>query len=159
MASDARTPPRFFVLENAMDSSHDTTFERMGGTIGGAPRCLDCGSFIGMRVWLPPRSGELMLYGMGFGDLVEAGGGDYLVTDRFVEAFRSERLTGLSDFEPMEIVRVRTRRRLPHSQSPPPYFFTTPIFGGAARMSSTPAACPAAPSSPSASPASSSATS
>ncbi|HEX5752910.1 MAG TPA: hypothetical protein VFZ09_42295 [Archangium sp.] len=114
-----------------MDSSHDTDFERTGGPIGEAPRCHLCGSFIGMRVWLPPRRGALMLYREGFGDFVDAGGDDYLVSARFVEAFRAEGLTGLSDFDPVEIVRVRTRRRSA-PKLPPPYFHTVPIFGGAA---------------------------
>ncbi|OJT19468.1 hypothetical protein BO221_34345 [Archangium sp. Cb G35] len=132
MASDA--PPRFFVLKNAMDSSHDTDFERSGRTIGEAgeaPRCHLCGSFIGMRAWLPPRRGELTLYGTAFGDYIKGPGSGHLLSARFVEAFRAEGLTGLSDFDPVEIVRVRTRRRSA-PKIPPPYFHTVPVFGGAA---------------------------
>lgn len=115
-----------------MDSSHDTTFERTERTIGEAPRCHLCGSFIGMRAWLPPRRGELMLYGKGFGDYIDGPGGSHIVSARYVEAFLKEGLTGLSDFERVEILRVRSRQRVPQSKSPPPYFHSVPIFGGAA---------------------------
>jgi hypothetical protein len=132
MASEARSAPRFFVIKDDMDSGHDMSFERTGGTIGEAPRCPHCGAFIGMRAWLPPLRGKLMLYGEGFGDFVKVPGGGYLVSARFAEAFLAERLTGIPDFQPVTIVRVSSRRRSLKSASPPPYFYMNPVFGGAA---------------------------
>ena len=73
-----------------------------------------------------------MLYGTGFGDYIDGPGGDHIVSARYVEAFLKEGLTGLSNFEQVEILRVRSRRRIPHSKSPPPYFHSVPVFGGAA---------------------------
>jgi hypothetical protein len=130
MASEAR---RFFVLMHAIDSSHDTSFETVGkDNLGDAPRCPHCGAFIGMRTWLPPLRGELKLYGEDFGDYVRGPGSGSLVSGRFAEAFRADGLTGLPDFQPVELVRVRSRRRVPNSSSPPPYFLVIPMFGGAA---------------------------
>lgn len=124
---------RFFVLQDATDSSHDTSFDTVGkDNLGDAPRCPQCKAFIGMRTWLPPLRGELTLYGQGFGDYVKGPGSGSLVSERFAEAFRADGLTGLPDFQPVELVRVRSRKRVPNKSSPPPYFYVTPVFGGAA---------------------------
>ncbi|WP_232536901.1 hypothetical protein [Cystobacter fuscus] len=85
-----------------------------------------------MRTWLPPLRGELKLNGEGFGDYVRGPGSGALVSEQFAKAFRAEGLTGLPDFQPVEVVRVRGRRRSPLASSPPPYFHVTPVFGGAA---------------------------
>lgn len=133
---DSRThaqSPRFFVLREAVDSSHDTDFDTVGkDNLGAAPQCPRCGAFIGMRTWLPPLRGELTLYGQGFGDYVKGPGSGYLVSERFAEAFRADGLTGLPDFQPVELVRVRRRKRGLNTSAPPPYFYVSPIFGGAA---------------------------
>lgn len=64
-----------------------------------------------MRTWLPPYRGCLELHGVDFGDLVEASGYDFLVTERLAEAFRAEGLTGLLGFHPVEVAGVRKRRK------------------------------------------------
>ena len=134
MASEAHdASSRFFVLRHAPGSSHDTSFETVGDdNLGDAPRCPRCGSFIGMRAWLPPFRGELKLHGEGFGDYVRGPGSGYLVSERFAEAFRAEGMTGVPFFQPVEVVRVRGRKRVPNASSPRPYFYITPVFGGAA---------------------------
>jgi hypothetical protein len=127
MASDPGPNPHFFVLRHALGSRHDTSFEREGNSLGEAPRCPRCGAFIGMREWLPPLRGVLQLHGEDFGDFVKGPGSGFLISKRFADAFRSEGLTGLSGFLPVEVSRVRGRRR-----GSPHYLFVTPIFGGAA---------------------------
>ena len=129
MASEAQPTPRFFVLAHARESRHDTSFSAQEGPSGEAPRCPQCGTFIGMCEWLPPLRGTLRLHGEDFGDLVDVAGGGFLVSERFVEAFHSEGLTGLPLFQPVEVVH-RTRR--PKLASPPAYFYARPLFGGAA---------------------------
>ncbi|HSP81797.1 MAG TPA: hypothetical protein VLQ93_24975 [Myxococcaceae bacterium] len=59
-------------------------------------------------------------------------GSGFLVTERFAESFRAEGLTGLSGFQPVEVVRVRGRRRGSNSTPIPRYVYVIPIFGGAA---------------------------
>ena len=131
MASDTAKPPRFFVLEHAMGSSHDTEFVDVGGHVGDAPRCPLCGDVVGMRAWLPPHRGELTLHGQDFGDFVRGPGNSILLSKRFVDAFRAEALTGLGEFHPVEVVRTRSKRKGPKPTTIPTYLCATPALGSA----------------------------
>jgi hypothetical protein len=73
----------------------------------------------------------LELYGKSPGDLMEGPSG-LLVTENFAEGFKAEGLTGLSGFHPVEVTRVRRRRRGPKPGPPPRYLFVTPAYGPAA---------------------------
>jgi hypothetical protein len=84
-----------------------------------------------MRAWLPPHHGTLELYGQALGDFVAGPGNGFLASEKFVEAFRSEGLTGLSGFHPVE-VRVRRKRKGPKPTTVPRYFFVMPAYGSAA---------------------------
>ncbi|HYI03061.1 hypothetical protein, partial [Hyalangium sp.] len=84
---------------------------------------------IGMRTWLPPYRGELELHGKDLGDFVEASGYDFLISVRFEEAFRAEGLTGLLGFHPVEVLRVRRKRKGPQPSTVPPYLAVTASFG------------------------------
>ncbi|WP_240360097.1 hypothetical protein [Pyxidicoccus caerfyrddinensis] len=55
-----------------------------------------------------------------------------LATERFVEDFKAEGLTGLSGFHPVEIKRVRRRGRGPKPGPPPKYLYVTLAYGHAA---------------------------
>ena len=85
-----------------------------------------------MLTWLPPYRVELEPHGQDFGDFVPSTGYDFLVSARFVEAFQAEGLTGLLGFHPVEVVRVRKRRRGPNPATVPPYFAVTACFARAA---------------------------
>jgi hypothetical protein len=102
-------------------SDYDTEFlAAEGAQYGLAPRCPVCGEFTGMRQWLPPFRVELELHGRQFGDVVTGSGGSaLLVSPRFEDIYRSTALTGLEGFEPVEIVKVRSRRR---SRPEPPAY-------------------------------------
>jgi hypothetical protein len=135
MASDPQPSPRFFALQDEMFGLHDTKFDKADPvTRGEAPRCPQCGDFIGMRTWLPPYRGELELHGVSLGDFVEASGYDFLISERFAEAFRSEGLTGLLGFHPVEVTRVRRKGKKPRAKTiaVPRYFAVTACFGRAA---------------------------
>jgi hypothetical protein len=119
---------RFFVLKTLTHGQDDTEFSRTSSNIGSAVLCPQCGGIVGSLMWLPPYRGELELYGKDFGDVLEGPGG-LLVTERFAEAFRAEGLTGLSGFSPVEITRVRRKRRGPKPGPPPRYLFVTPFYG------------------------------
>jgi hypothetical protein len=125
MASEVSSPPRFFVLKKLREGQHDTEFSRIGDHVGPALRCPQCKEAVGSLTWQPPFQGELELYGRDFGDLMHGPGGGLLVTERFAEAFKTEGLTGLSGFQPVEILRVRRKRRSP----PPRYLFVMPAYG------------------------------
>lgn len=102
-------------------SEYDTEFlAAEDANYGEAPRCPVCGRFTGGRRWLPPLRIELELHGTDFGDVVTGfGGSDLLVSPRFEEVYRSNHLAGLEGFEPVEIVKVRSRRRV--TSEPPAY--------------------------------------
>ncbi len=119
---------RFFVLKHVLWAPHDTEASQVKPNLGPAPRCPQCGQFIGALTWQPPYRIELQLHGKEFGDLIEGPGGDLLVTERFAKDFKAEGLTGLSGFHPVEVVRVRGKRRLAPG-SPPPYLFVTVTYG------------------------------
>jgi hypothetical protein len=131
MASDVPAQRmRFFVMETLLGGEHDTVFSTIAPTnVGPAPRCPQCGDGVGMLSWEPPYRGELELYGRDFADLMEGSGNDLLVTERFAEDFKKEGLKGLSGFHPVEVVRVRRKRRGPKPGPPPRYLFVTTAYG------------------------------
>jgi hypothetical protein len=70
---------------------------------------------------LAPFSVELHTWGDEFGDLaLKSVGTDLLVSARFKALWEREGLVGLSGFEPVEVVKVKRRRKLPGK--PPRYF-------------------------------------
>jgi hypothetical protein len=85
-----------------------------------------------MRTWLPPYCVQLELYGQGLGDFIEGPGYDVLISERFAEAFRAEGLTGLLGFHPVEVVRVKRKRKGPKPGAVPRYFAVTVCFSRAA---------------------------
>lgn len=130
MASEVSLPPRLFVLEDDVWGPHDTRFDTVApANIGKAPRCSQCDAPIGMRTWLPPYRAELELYGQDLGDFVAGPGYEVLISERMVEAFRAEGLTGLLGFHPVEVVRVRRKRKGPKPGALPHYFAATACFG------------------------------
>jgi hypothetical protein len=145
VASDLPSVPRFFVLEDDMHGRYDTKFSKTGSVNrGDAPHCPECGDTIGMLSWLPPYRGELELYGAELGDFVESSGYDFLISERFAEAFRAEGLTGLLGFHPVEVTRVRKRGHKSKTIVAPP---TSPSpRASAAEPSMKPAAACAATS-------------
>ncbi len=133
MTSDAPSyPPRFFVMKKLNGGYHDTAFSGVDSNVGPPLHCPQCGSHIGMLSWQPPYRVELELHGRDFGDWMEGPGGDLLVTERFAEVFKSEGLTGLSGFHPVEVTRFLRMRRGPKPGSPQKYLFVSPSYGQAA---------------------------
>jgi hypothetical protein len=88
--------------------------------VGEAPECPACNRAIGMREWLPPYRVEIDVWGKTFADIASGPGLDLLVSERFASLWCEEGLVGLEGFDPVEIVRVRRRRRTP--DTPPRYF-------------------------------------
>ena len=73
---------------------------------GDAPKCPQCGEYVWKLELLPPVRMELEVYGASPGDFLIAHGGDAIVSERFVEAFQKEKLSGVESFEPVEIFRA-----------------------------------------------------
>lgn len=86
---------------------------------GDAPTCPQCGGHIGMLTWLPPYEGELECWGREFGDIVpKVNGQDLLISERFKVLYEEFGLTGLTGFDPVEILRVKKRYRRMHGELP-----------------------------------------
>jgi len=134
MVSESAASPRFFVLEKGgLGSRHDVDVSKSEPVNrGDAALCPRCGGAIGMLQWLPPYRVELVLHGEELGDFMESSGDDLLVSERFAQAFREEGLTGLEGFHPVEVVRVRRKRRGPKPAHVPHYLAVTPCFSRAA---------------------------
>jgi hypothetical protein len=133
MASDASSPPmRFFVMDRVLWGQYDTEFTEIGENFGPAPRCPQCDLATGALSWQPPYQGELELYGKDYGDLLKGPCDGLLVTERFAGDFKAEGLTGLSGFHPVEVMRVRRKRRGPKPGPPPGYLFVMPAYGNPA---------------------------
>ncbi len=129
MASETTSPPiRFFVLKKLNEGQHDTEFAEVDTKYGEALRCPRCEDIVGPLGWEPPYRGELELYGKEYGDVLRAPGG-LVVTERFAKAFKAEGLKGLGGFHPIEVTRVRRKRRGPKPGPPPRYLFVTPAYG------------------------------
>lgn len=130
MASDGTSPLRFFELREDLHGKFDTQFRKTEPVnTGDAPRCAACGEVIGLRTWLPPYRGDLEVYGEGLGDFVEASGYDFLLSERMAKAFRAEGLTGLTGFHPVEVGRVRRKRKGLKFSAVPRYAVVSPCFG------------------------------
>ena len=129
MDSDVRPSPRFFVLQHDLHGRYDTEGSKEEpANRGDGPLCPGCGDVLGMLVWQPPYRAELELHGEQLGDYIEMPGYECLVSERFAEAFRTEGLTGLLGFHPVEIVRVRRMRKKSKAIVVPRYFVVTAIF-------------------------------
>jgi hypothetical protein len=84
-----------------------------------------------MLVWLPPYRVELRLYGKEFGDFAFlSGGNDFLVSEKFRHAYKRNGLAGLVGFDPVEVIRVKSRRR--KRPQPPQYYRVQATYGDVA---------------------------
>ncbi len=93
-----------------------------------APRCSKCGAFIGMLEPISPYLVRLETWGTGFGDLA-FWMDDFLVSQRFQEAYASSGLRGLSKFEPVEVLSCQKHRKF--NEAMPSYFRSMPNRGSA----------------------------
>ena len=123
---------RFYALDKFPRGDADTCAEEeLGYNQGDAPACPACGGAVGMLTWLPPYRVLLKLYGTEFGDFAFFSGGNYfLVSSKFHDVYRSHQLTGLLGFDPVEVLQVKSRKRL--KSEPPAYFRVSVSYGQAA---------------------------
>ena len=113
---------KFFILDlRNSQTDADTEFTEPDDTrTGPAPQCPRCGYYLSLLVWLPPYRVELETWGRRFGDIAGGPGFDLIVSERFRDLYLKEQITGLSAFEPVEIVGL-TRHKL-FTGDPPRYF-------------------------------------
>lgn len=118
--------PNFFELSRYPSGKYLAGMSKAPGyRQGDATKCPKCGAFVSMLAWLPPFRVELELTGEQLGDLIFSPGNDFLASKRFCEAYQGLKLIGLTGFDPVEVVRIQSRRKsLPEA---PPYFRVEPL--------------------------------
>lgn len=89
---------------------------------GGFQKCPRCGCPLTMREWLPPYRVELETWGKAFGDIAILGDA-LVVSERFVRLFKENKLTGLAQFQPVDVIKI-THHRYKIDDTQPAYFKT-----------------------------------
>jgi hypothetical protein len=120
---------QFYSLDEPIEGDADTwADEEYDYNQGDAARCPACGSAVSMLPWLPPLRVVLQLYGNMFGDFVFLhGGADFLVSQKFRDAYYQHGLTGLLGFDPVQVIMAKSRRK--HLGAPPRYFRVCANYG------------------------------
>lgn len=112
----------FYCLEKRFHGDAETIAEEVeGSAVGDARACPACGRTTSMLSWLPPYRVVLEPHGQQFGDFAFFDGGNsFLVSLKFKDAYEANRLTGLTGFNPVDIARIRSRKK---KRLPPPKYF------------------------------------
>lgn len=112
----------FFVLRDVAFIGPMAYFEReRSDRLGVGPDCPACGGPVGPRTWLPPKHSH---FGAGTrtrqaGDLVFGTTPPFLASQRFVQAWDEEGLTGVDRWDPVQ-VKGRKAGEWFHPVLPPP---------------------------------------
>jgi hypothetical protein len=99
---------------------------------GTAKTCPVCGRAVSGLRWLPPQRLKLSsAKPQKWGDFVWGAGFDLMVSERFKRAYEEEGLSGIDSFEPVEVVRVGTRKRGDLPEGLPAYYLVDIVWGAA----------------------------
>lgn len=114
MGFDMTTQMHFFVLEpfpKGRQETARTDFQIAEGfKVGNGTRCSKCRAPTGILPWLPPFKVEIEAWGKEFGDF--AFSPDILTSKRFLDLFERNRLRGLENRGPVEVLRVTSHKRI-----------------------------------------------
>ncbi len=107
----------FYVLEKpkaggSKDRLAGTNIMAVAGfNVGEPTKCPACGSITSLLPWLPPYKVEIETWGREFGTL--ALWAQYLVVSAsFKNLYEENELSGLLEFEPVEVARIKKHKRL-----------------------------------------------
>jgi len=78
-----------------------------------------------MLTWSPPFCFKLELLAEQLGDLISSPENDFLASERFCELYQGLKLIGLTGFDPVEVIRIKSRRKSPSKA--PQYFRVEPL--------------------------------
>ncbi len=121
----------FYTIKQSDDHSALTYAYEYKAVMGDAESCEFCGACISLLTWQPPFRVELEMIGREFSDIIFDIGNGLLLSERTVHLCRDNRLTGLKEIHPVEVVKVRSRWR---KRPEPPRYFYAPIQRGPARV-------------------------
>ncbi len=101
--------------------------------LGKYEQCPVCGRAVGARKWLPPYRATLSSANpKKWGDFLWVAGVFLTVSQRFIEMYNKEKLTGIKSFDgPLEIVRYGTKKAGDFPIPTPAYYFINFSWGGA----------------------------
>jgi len=103
---------KFFVLQNVPGSSHETDVTPVEPHYKEGLTCPACARPVSGDEWLAPHKAELRAHGKTAGDIIFAAGHDVLVSDRFLRAWRAEKLNGLFGLRDVEITACKPKKAL-----------------------------------------------
>jgi hypothetical protein len=108
----------FYVLTKPEHGSHwDTEYMHEDEfRVGDAPRCVACGSYTGMKEWLPPYRVTVRAHGKAFGDFAFFSTSDFLMSSHAADSWRASGLRGIGEYRPVVVVSHR-----PAALPPPAY--------------------------------------
>ena len=111
---------QFFLLERPNVIGEATTDYTIAepSESGPASRCRMCGEYVEMLHWLPPHQVELKFFGTRPADFVFGGAIDVLVSERFRNQYRAENLSGFEGFDPVQVIKARSKGQTRVGQIP-----------------------------------------
>jgi hypothetical protein len=101
---------QFYVLGSHLGDYHTYFLNMKPWHQGEAPRCPACDTYIGALPWLPPYRAEVVAPFGKLGDITSVGGDGMLVSERFRRAWEERQLKGITEFAPLERLRIRPPR-------------------------------------------------
>lgn len=120
----------FYVVDVVLfDDKNYAYGETVDLETGESEKCPVCGLAVGKREWLPPR--KVKLSKSSFGDFVFGVFDVFLASERFKNEYLNSGLTGIKEFQPVEIVKVITRKKV---HIAPPNYYNVLIVRGKAKI-------------------------
>lgn len=112
----------FYVVDRQRFNDKEYAYgEQVDQNTGEFEKCEICGSAVSMRKWLPPL--KVKLSKPSYGDFVFGTFYSFLVSERFRNEYMNSEISGIKEFEPVEVVRINRLR--PTSPQPPKYFYVS----------------------------------
>jgi hypothetical protein len=93
-------------LPAARGSDVFTRYQAVSPNEAPAERCPSCGGAVALPAWQAPYRVELIASGALLADVAFGAHTDLLVTERFVDFWKAAGFTGLSGFDPVEVLDV-----------------------------------------------------
>lgn len=117
---------RFFVLQNVAGSSHEAVVSPVEPQYKEGLTCPACARPLSEKEWLAPHKAEVKALGKTLGDVLFAPGLDVLVSSKFLEGWRAEKLNGLFGLREVELAKVKPKKAAPKGSK---YFLALAGFG------------------------------
>lgn len=111
---------RFYVINMHRFEDKEYAYgEQLDHNTGDSDKCDACGSSISMRKWLPPLTVKLST--PSYGDFVFGTFTTFLVSERFIDEYKKSNLTGIKEFESVEVLKVNRKHK--SNNAPPKYYY------------------------------------